>query len=918
MRGADGLGGFHEYTPTPLPTMIGDYQLIARIGGGSMGDLYLAHKMSPYGFVHRAVIKKVKRSRADYKSLQRMLLDEARATACFHHPNLVAIYDVGEYQDGIYLAIEYVAGTDLRRVNTRLRTRKEALPFEVAVYVVGEVLRGLHHAHTVKDFEGRPLDIIHRDVNPANVLISYHGHVKLVDFGVVRMRDRIQSATEPGLVKGKYAYLAPEYIAGEPCAVQTDVYAAGVMLFELLTGRECFAGDSAYEVMWKIVNRGVPLYRLEREGVPEDLVRIVERATHTVPERRYQTAQDLANALEAWLIRSRRHATAWVLSVFFTRHGLYPDPIEEIQSGVVPLALAEQALEQGERPKRGPASESGAGAGAGAESASSSALASVSASGPASASEPQLIFESPVDLQNPRSLSFDATPAPLLAFTKTPPDLGDDSEAPTFEGLGSKARSSLSPSSASSSASSLEWGASDGLNAGTDSAAGADALAARPWVSSATTDLPEDSTTRLQPSVTDAGSPIRDVTEPDLRPPMASDVTDHVRLRDPAEALASASGSAENGHGEASTDDMPRPTADARTDAEAGAEPGATRPDAEAGAEPGATRPDAEAEVEPGATRSDAEAGAELGATRSDAETAAGVRGTDASRSVSAFDEAVLFEEPVPYSSLRETIPSMRTPQPQNAPQPSLPDVLAPDIREVAGQRGGWASTFDEPDDRDGRPAPWSGTLESAPAIDVLAKLMDDKSSGELELRCGLIWKRVRIYEGLPMSITSNMGMELIGEHLVKARIVSRRDLDRALHASEVESGSLSDKLIEFGLIDRALLEEELGKNLGARLDEALEWRWGTFEFVKQEITPPEILPRLDFKAVLEHARTRRAESDEQAQAGAPPAPGLDLSEAGDAEGKLKEALKYAKTIADGTGKGRKDKLGSSSTKPVR
>ncbi|MCK6552133.1 protein kinase, partial [Myxococcota bacterium] len=332
---------------TPSPAVLGDYVVVARLGGGGMADVFLAHKMSRFGFVRRAVIKRVRRSRPGFKNLQRMLLDEAHATALFDHPNIVSLLDVGEDESGVYLALEYVDGTDLRWVNTKLRQRKEALPFELACYITIEVLRGLHHAHTIQGPDGRLLEIVHRDVNPANVLVSYSGHVKLADFGVVRMRDRVQNDTEAGLVKGKYAYLAPEYIAGESCTLLSDVYAAGIMLFELLSGRECFTGNTTYEVMWKIVNRGVPMYRLEREGVPEDLCRLVQRATNPVPERRFSSAQEMANALETWLMKNQRHATPWVLSVFFQRHQLFPSHEEKAAQNIVPaIARSVHAIQQ--------------------------------------------------------------------------------------------------------------------------------------------------------------------------------------------------------------------------------------------------------------------------------------------------------------------------------------------------------------------------------------------------------------------------------------------------------------------------------------------------------------------------------------------------------------------------------------------
>ena len=699
-EGDDGWSTPASYSP--LPPVVGDYAVMHRLGGGSMAELYLAHKIAKFGVIHHAVIKQVKRSRPDYRHLQEMLLDEARATASFDHPNVVKLYDVGETDHGVFLALEYVNGTDLRRVNAELRQRKEALPFELAAFIVGEVLRGLHHAHIAVGLDGQPLELVHRDVNPSNVLISRSGHVKLADFGVVRMRERLQQATEPGLVKGKYAYLAPEYIAGEPCSVQTDIYAAGIMLFELLSGRECFNGNTAYEVMWKIVNKGVPMYRLSREGVPDDLQRVVQRATSMVPERRYETAQDMANALEAWLMRSGRHATAWVLSVFFSRHDLCPPEIEA-SSSTRPRAQSARApspkptMPQFSAPER--------------ELEGPSPSVHSPPEGLRSASEPPA---------PPRKAP---APSEIEVPILTPAD--DRSALPSF---------AVPPP----------------LN-----------VPARPMPSPLPTPLP----TAMEQIALEPNQALPDrATPPSLNAPLIDDL---------------------------------------------------------------------------------------------------------------------------------KTLPT-------------VPPVTQDGIRRVRPD----STESETPAERPATLADWrtthEGKLEDVLAADVLKQITEDQRTGIVEFRCGLIWKRVIIVDGRPTGITSNMGMELIGEHLVKARIISRSDLDRALKGSEREGRPLTVTLLEQGALDRGTLEVELGNNLAARLSEVLEWRWGTFEFKAQEIDAPEILPKLDLDALLESSKRGRHD----------PSGGFELLlDADTPEQRLSEALRVARSISKSGGKGRVDRPWRSSPK---
>ncbi len=242
------------------------------------------------------------------------------------------------------------------------------------------------------------------------------------------------------------------------------------------------------------------------------------------------------------------------------------------------------------------------------------------------------------------------------------------------------------------------------------------------------------------------------------------------------------------------------------------------------------------------------------------------------------------------------TIPSMKPPRPDF--EPDLPELPADTSQSLLGNTpipslGG---------------VPLTGKLEDTPAVDVLETITGGNLSGTLEFRCGLIWKRVQICSGSPMGITSNMGMELIGEHLVKSRLITRRDLDHALGAAERSGTLLTGKLLELGLLTREVLEEELGKNLSARLVEVLEWRWGTYEFREEPVPASDLLPKLDLAALIRRTRDtlERRSVEEQ-----PKEPSGEHTP----QKKLKEALRVARSIASSSGKGRVERVDPAGSK---
>jgi serine/threonine-protein kinase len=302
---------------------IGEYALVARFPSSANAEVFLGYKVTNFGFIRRAVVKWTDKTRPDYDRVRENLLDEGRAISFIDHPNIVTILDMGDDTSGAYIALEYVSGTDMRRVMGELIDRKDRMPPEHACYVVCEVLRGLQHAHSAKGPDNRSLGIVHRDVNPSNVLISEDGHVKLTDFGTVLMKGRMQDTTAPGMVKGKVRYLAPEYIADQICSNRVDVYSAGVMLFEMLTGTAAFTSNSATSSMMMIVREGIPIKDLRALHLASRLTEIVERSTRRDPDQRFGSASDMCDAIEDWMASEGKFTSPSRFSTYLHMHGLF-------------------------------------------------------------------------------------------------------------------------------------------------------------------------------------------------------------------------------------------------------------------------------------------------------------------------------------------------------------------------------------------------------------------------------------------------------------------------------------------------------------------------------------------------------------------------------------------------------------------
>jgi len=249
---------------------LGKYQLIAEIARGGMGVVYLALVQGPGGFHKLAVVKELKPELVEEPTFLTMFLDEARLAARLSHPNIVQTNEVGNDGDRYFLAMEYLDGRCLDHIRRRAKAVGQTLPPAIDLRVLAEMLAGLDYAHRLADFDGTPLNIVHRDVSPQNVFVTFSGHVKLLDFGIAKAADSSHD-TRAGILKGKVAYMSPEQARGLKVDARADVFAAGVMLWEAVTGARLWGRQTDEEKLWSLVAGNLPRASSVNPSVPREL-----------------------------------------------------------------------------------------------------------------------------------------------------------------------------------------------------------------------------------------------------------------------------------------------------------------------------------------------------------------------------------------------------------------------------------------------------------------------------------------------------------------------------------------------------------------------------------------------------------------------------------------------------------------------
>ncbi|MEN0061023.1 MAG: protein kinase [Myxococcota bacterium] len=290
-----------------LPAPFGKYELLERIATGGMAEVFLARSFGLAGFEKRCVVKRLRQELADDPRFVQMFINEAKLGVQLNHPNIVQVYELGKVGTAHYMAMEHLHGRDLTRITRRLRSTDDHIEVPVAVGIMAEMCRGLAYAHARTTTDGTPLGLVHRDVSPHNVLVTFAGEVKLVDFGIARLMNTVEGGANPksGPGGGKYAYMSPEQARGDVIDHRSDLFSAGIVLWEMLVGRRLFHDTDPEVKLERVRNADVVHPGQLGVAVDDDLWAILERALAAEREDRYPNAEQLEEDLRAWLFEQR-------------------------------------------------------------------------------------------------------------------------------------------------------------------------------------------------------------------------------------------------------------------------------------------------------------------------------------------------------------------------------------------------------------------------------------------------------------------------------------------------------------------------------------------------------------------------------------------------------------------------------------
>src|SRR5436190_4013604 len=285
------------------------------LAAGGMARIYIGRTTGIGSFERHVVLKMILPERAHDETSVQMFLDEARLAASLNHQNVAQVFEVGKDASIHFLAMEYVHGQDLRALLAKAGSTGTRVPLELALTVVAGAAAGLHHAHERRSADGTPMGIVHRDVSPSNIMIGYDGAVKLLDFGIAKATLR-SVETQSGIIKGKFAYMAPEQCRGRDVDRRSDVFSLGIILYEVTTQHRCFRADSDFDTMHRIVTGDVVRPTRLVQGYPQALEAIVMKALAVDANQRYQSAGQLLEAVESFAMSSRMSLSTMGLGRF--------------------------------------------------------------------------------------------------------------------------------------------------------------------------------------------------------------------------------------------------------------------------------------------------------------------------------------------------------------------------------------------------------------------------------------------------------------------------------------------------------------------------------------------------------------------------------------------------------------------------
>jgi serine/threonine protein kinase len=332
-------------TALKKPVPFGKYYLLERINVGGMAEVFKAKTFGVEGFERLLAVKRILPNIAEDEEFITMFIDEAKIAVQLQHANIAQIFDLGKVDESFFIALEFVHGRDLRSIFDRMRNKGDSLPIAMACYVTMQVCEGLDYAHNKRDAQGRELNLVHRDISPQNVLIGYEGEVKLIDFGIAKAAGKA-SKTQAGILKGKFGYMSPEQVRGLPIDKRSDIFAVGIVLYELLTGERLFIGESDFSTLEKVRNVEIMPPSSYNKKIPQELERVVLKALARDPDDRYANAIDLHDDLQSFLYSvgeffSRKDLAAWMKKTFAMEIEEDNAKLEEFRQIAPPVASAE-------------------------------------------------------------------------------------------------------------------------------------------------------------------------------------------------------------------------------------------------------------------------------------------------------------------------------------------------------------------------------------------------------------------------------------------------------------------------------------------------------------------------------------------------------------------------------------------------
>ncbi len=344
------------------------YRVIERLASGGMAEVFIAESAGIEGFKKRVAIKRVLPHLSEKKAFIAMFLDEARLSAHLSHSCVAQVFDIGVGDNAYFIVMEYVDGADLKGVIEHLRRVGKPFPMEPAVFIASKLCEGLSYAHELTSTEGEPLAVVHRDMSPPNVLITKYGEVKIVDFGLAKATSQLQKS-ESGIIKGKFSYLSPEAALGQEVDARTDIFAVGIILWEMLSGRRLFSGDTDFATVKQVQKAEIPSISQINKDVPIELERIIARSLAREPSKRYQTARDLGRDLISFLYSRGRAVSPYdiaelVRGTMSARKKAAPTDRALAIDKLIEEALLEfTSLQKGDQPAPAVAKPAGGGAG---------------------------------------------------------------------------------------------------------------------------------------------------------------------------------------------------------------------------------------------------------------------------------------------------------------------------------------------------------------------------------------------------------------------------------------------------------------------------------------------------------------------------------------------------------------------------